>query len=297
LEADVTNNIVRDMPAENYHATAALSASGAFTLASECAALYHYSSPFNPDAVQEEANGRMDVGTALHLAALEPHRLLDHTRIVDADDWRTKDARAERDDAREAGIVPLLRKDLDLVTRLHGALRANPYVVDLLDGADTEVSYFWTADGVPLKARADIIARDGMAIGDLKASANASPGFFQRQAFNAGHFLRAAWYQAGWREAAGKKADYWFVVVSREPPHLVTIARLDDRALAWGEMMMRRALDLFRKCREAGIWPPYCTEPATLGLPPWAEYQLADREQAGDFSPADVRRSLEWMEP
>jgi hypothetical protein len=293
----MTGRIVRDLPMETYHASKALSASGAFTLASECPAMFWARSPFNPDALPPKNGKDLDVGSALHLAALEPDRLVDRTRIVDADDWRTKEARNERDDARGAGIVPLLRKDLDLVTRLRAALLANPYVVDLLDGADTEVSYFWTADGVPLKARADIIARDGQAIGDLKASANAAPLFFQRQAFNAGHFLRAVWYQAGWREVAGKRADYWFVIVAREPPHLVTIARLDERALAWGDMMAKRALLLFRECRERGIWPPYCTEPATLSLPAWSEFRLADDEQEGRFSADAIRAGMELLSP
>src|ERR1700731_2354959 len=295
----MTSRIVPDMPETPYHAEKALSASGAFTLAAACPALYWHTSPFNPDAVASENGKEMDIGTALHLAVLEPDRLADRTLLVDAKDWRTKAAQEARDQAYEAGVTPLLPKDRELVDGLSAALRANEYVAALLEGASTEVSYFWTDEGIPRKARADIVTHDGGAIADLKASASAAPEFFQRQAFSAGPFLRSPWYRSGWEIVSGQKADYWYVVISRKPPHLVTIARLDERAIAWGEMMIRRATELFKRCRDDGSWPPYCIEPATLSLPGWAEYQLADREQAGDFSPitaADARRSLEWME-
>lgn len=291
------NRIVRDLPESDYHSLPALSAGGAWMLASECPALYHANSPFNPDALPPDNAKEMDIGTALHLAVLEPDRLADRTVLVHAENWRTKAAQEARDQAYDAGLTPLLPKDRDLVERLAAALRSNEFVAELIDGADTEVSYLWTSEGIPCKARADIISRDRRRIADLKASASAAPGFFQRQAFNAGHFLRAVWYQRGWQAVAGENADYWFVVVSRNAPHLVTIARLDDRALAWGEMMVRRALRLFRECNEAGTWPPYCTEPTTLALPTWAEFQLAEREQAGDFGAMQAATSLEWLRP
>lgn len=289
--------LVRDMPAPEYHAAPALSASGAFMLASECPALYHAHSPFNPDALPDESNGAMNIGTAVHLAALEPDRLESRIVVVDAEDWRTKAAQEARRAACDLGFVPLLRKDRERVDHLAAALRANEYVADLLDGADTEVSFFWNADGIPCKARADIISRDGGAIGDLKASTNASPGFFQRQAFSAGHFLRSPFYRDGWQVVSGKRADYWYIIVAREEPHLVTIARLDERAIEWGRIMIRRAMILFRECRERGAWPPYCTEPATLSIPAWAEYRLADDEQEGRFSQDAIRAGMALVAP
>lgn len=269
--------IVRDLPADAYHCTEALGASGAWVLANDCPAMFHAYSPFNPDRLPNDSNHAMSIGTALHLAALEPDRLDSRCVVVDAEDWRTKAARDAREAAVSAGHVPLLHKDRALVDRLAAALRANRDAASLLEGADTEVSYFWDADGVPCKARADIVAYGGAALADLKASANASPGFFQRRAFDAGHFLRAPWYSDGWQIANGGACpDYWFIIVAREPPHLVTVARLDTQALEWGRQMIRRALTLFKECRDRGVWPPYCTEPATLSLPAFAEYRLRE---------------------
>lgn len=293
----MTGRIVRDMSAADYHAVPALSAGGAWLLASECAALYWHFSPFNPACAPSKNGKPMDVGTAVHLAALEPARLAQRTVLIDADDYRTKVARDSRDAAYAAGLRPLLTKDAVLVDRLSDAIRGNRHAAELLDGADTEVSYFWEADGIPCKARADAVSRDGR-MADLKASASAAPAFFRRQAFDAGHFLRDPWYRDGWECADGKRiAEYWFIVVSREEPHLVTTCRLDDRAIEWGRQKIRRAMTLFRHCRERNVWPPYCPDPVTLGLPEWAEYRLADEEQAGQFSADDIRRGIELLAP
>lgn len=298
----MSERIVHGMSEADYHATPALSAGGAWALANDCPAIYWHTSPFNPSAASFETGKIMDVGTAVHLAALEPDRLQERTVIVDADDWRTKAAKEARDVAYDTGRVPLLLKDIDLVNRLAAALRANEHAAKLLDGAATEVSYFWRSDdGVDCKARADIITRDG-AIADLKASASASPQFFQRQAMNAGHFLRAPFYMDGWNVLGGNARDYFFIVVAREEPNLITVCKLDEQALEWGRMHIRRAMTIFKQCRKHGLWPAYCEAPVTLGLPDWAHYRLADQEQEGRFDPAkitraDVRRGFDFLAP
>jgi hypothetical protein len=91
-------------------------------------------------------------------------------------------------------------------------------------------------------------------------------------------------------------------VVSREEPHLVTIARLDERATEWGRLMIRRAMTLFEQCRKKNRWPGYFDNPVTLSLPSWSEFRLADQEAEGRFDPktitdADKRRAFELFAP
>lgn len=290
------------MPEAEYHAWPALSAGGAWTLATECPALYWHRSPFNPNAECGKPARHLDIGTALHLAALEQERFYDRIEVVGADDWRTQAARDARDRARETGKVPLLWKDQELIEKLHDALRRNKHAAELLHGAATEVSYFWDADSTPCKARADVL-RDDDVIADLKSSTSAAPEHFRKQAWNFGHFMRVPFYCDGYEATTGKRIKaYWFIVVSTEEPHLVTTCRLDDRAIEWGRLKIRRALTLFRECMKRGVWPPYEQGPVTLSLPSWAEYRLADEEQEGRFDPAkitgaDVRRGFDFLAP
>ena len=73
---------------------------------------------------------------------------------------------------------------------------------------------------------------------------------------------------------------------------------MTPRALAWGQQLIVAALRKFRACMRAGIWPGYGAGIMPLELPGWAEFQLADREAAGEFterpSAEAARRSMEW---
>ncbi len=291
-------NIVRDMPMDDYHAAPALSASGAWTLIQECPAQFWYESSWNPNFVPETGL-EFDVGTATHLAILETDKLAERVACIDAKDYRTKAAQEARELAYESRLVPLLPHQLELVRHLAEAVRADPWAADLLDGAEPELSIFWDADhGIRCKARPDFVTRDGAVIGDVKTCPTANPRDFQRAAFNMGHFLRAPWYMDGYEIAMGQRVhDYWFILVGKEPPHLVSTIRLGERAREWGRMMVRRALSLFDQCQRSGDWPNYCPEPATLELPTWAEYQLQDRSESGEFTVDDARRAREFLNP
>ena len=67
---------ISGLPPVEYQAMRALSASGAWLLAEECAAKFLWRSPWNPLYVPE-AKTDFDIGVAAHLAVLEPERQAD----------------------------------------------------------------------------------------------------------------------------------------------------------------------------------------------------------------------------
>ena len=72
----------------------ALSASGAWLLAEECAAKFLWRSPWNP-LYEPEAKSEFDIGVAAHLAVLEPQRQAEGTVLIEAGDYRSLRAREE----------------------------------------------------------------------------------------------------------------------------------------------------------------------------------------------------------
>jgi len=153
--------------------------------------------------------------------------------------------------------------------------------------ADSEVSFFWEDEvtGTPCKARVDRVAMNGAVLLDLKTTDTASPRIWRGKAAREGHFLRVPWYLDGWELASGNcPKQYLFGVVEKSPPYVVQVYKLEERALAWGRMMMRRALARFAECEVNNLWHQgYQDGIATIGLPTYAEFELAEREQAGDF--------------
>src|SRR5437762_10234862 len=149
---------ISGLPAVDYHAMRALSASGAWLLAEECAAKFLWRSPWNPP-YQPEAKSEFDIGVAAHLAVLEPERQADSIVVMEAGDYRTTKARAARDAARAAGKVPLLPYQLDIVRAIAGSIRAHPIASEAFVGGEAEVTLTWhdPETGVPCKARPDYL--------------------------------------------------------------------------------------------------------------------------------------------
>jgi hypothetical protein len=292
-------------PATDYHARPAVSASLLWDIASpeSCLKQAWYNSQWlNPDGVREKSED-MDNGTILHLACLEPHLLNERITIVDADSWRTKEARQRREDAYANGLVPVLA-DRSMGTSYRTLMEMRKVLEEsaaapLLFGSEgeSEVTFTWDAwvpysenprqdedMRIPCKARADRILKDRYIV-DLKSAPSASPTSFQRDVVSWGHHLRAAFYLDGWamqEESAEKTWDYLFVVCSKRPPHLVSVYRLDERTQIWGQRLYRKALGDFKRAWQSGHWPDFATEPVmTVGLPTYAEYRLADLEAEG----------------
>src|SRR3954449_4027583 len=146
---------ISGMPAVEYHAMRALSASGAWLLAEECAAKFLWRSPWNP-LYLPEAKTEFDIGVAAHLAVLEPGHQADSIVMIEAGDYRTTKAREARDAARASGKVPLLPYQHDIVQAIAGSIRAHPIASEAFRGGEAEVTLIWRDPdtGVPCKARA-----------------------------------------------------------------------------------------------------------------------------------------------
>ena len=290
--------VIRNMPMDDYQRLPALAASGVHTIVNECPARFWHDSPWNPSFIAENAN-HFDVGTALHLAVLEPHLLSERIAVLPFDSYQRKAARDLRDAAYAAGRTPLRQKDYDIVTGMALAIREHPEASALFRGGESEVTLLWEWAGVQCKARPDYLWRDGKTIVDAKTADSANPHAIARKAFTEGWHTRAAWYIEGAAAANGVRPDrYVFVVEEKDEPHMIQCYQLDERALAWGRQIIAEGLRIFRCCKERNEWPGYGAGVMSLELPSWAEFRLAEWEQSRDVSNrAAIEQSLKWLEP
>jgi hypothetical protein len=260
-----------------------------------CPAYAFARSVFNPEPLPQRRARELDVGTAAHLAVLEPELLEKRISIIVEDNYRSREAQSARDLAIFNKRLPLLVDDVELVANLRLAIEHSDAAELFFGEGESEVSYTWPGEGMPPaflgKARADRITPHGIV--DLKTAASASPAAFQKAMARDGHHLRAAWYLDGWAEADPSKtlrqADWLphhlFVVVAKEPPHLVEVYSCDERALGWGRTLYKKALRLFREAEESGSWRGYGAgeKIQNINLPAYAENQLTYQERAGEF--------------
>ena len=248
-QATVSARRISGLPAVEYHAMRALSASGAWLLAEECAAKFLWRSPWNPLYVPE-AKTEFDIGVAAHLAVLEPERQADSIVLIEAGDYRTTKAREARDAARAAGKVPLLPYQFDIVRAIAGSIRAHPIASEAFRGGEAEVTLIWPdpETGVPCKARPDYLPAHGRWLVDLKTAASANPRSWRDQAYRLGYHARAAWYLDGAEAVLGQAPEeYWFVIVEKEPPYLVSVVSFDNDALGLGPDRQPQGLRALRR--------------------------------------------------
>lgn len=259
------HGILDGYPEADYHAHPSLSQSQAKTLL-ECPAKYRYQLD-NPPPPRDV----FDMGHAAHAKVLgvgAPVVGLPY------DDWRSKAAKDARDEARAEGFTPLLAKDAARVDRMAEAVLSHPGARSILesDGA-VEQSMFYTQDDVPMRGRVDKVATttDGLhVLADLKTTVDANPATFGKSVANYGYHLQAAAYTEAWQILTDEPTSMLFVVVEKEPPHLVSLIVLDEFAVQVGSERMTEARRIWRDCTETGVWPAYPTELTTVYLPRWA---------------------------
>lgn len=256
---------IYDMPEDEYHAHPALSVSAAKKLLPpSCPAIFDYER-----TAGQKHRREFDFGHAAHLVVLGSGPEL---HVVNADNFQTKAARAERDEAYARGAVPLLPDEFDTVQNMATALRQHPLTAELFaEGGLAEQSLFWTDpdSGVPCRARLDWLSHR---IVDYKTTTDVSPAAISRAVEKFGYHMQAAWYLDGAAllDLVAPDAEFLFVFQDKNPPHLVTVVDLDDIALKVGGERNRLAREVYRDCTKAGVWPTYSNDIERISLPAYA---------------------------
>ena len=150
---------------KDYHADPALGSTSLKTLALRTPAHWKWESE-NP--VHKDA---FDIGTAAHSLILEDDE--SQLVIVEANDWKTKAAQAEKANARAEGKIALLSKELAQVKAMRDSVMDHPLARNAFTNHRAEESVFWDEAGQMFKCRPDAW-KDGLVV-DLKTSADADP--------------------------------------------------------------------------------------------------------------------------
>lgn len=260
-------SVYYDMPADEYHQIDALGSSDVKAL---------MRSPAHFVARRQEpreATDAQQLGTAIHVGVLEPHRFDHAVAVAPVVDRRTKEGKAAWSVFVEqsVGRLILTQDQHDLARRVIDAVHAHPAARALLDGGASEVSLQWrdNATGAPCKARIDRLRPDG-GIVDLKTTVDASPRGFARAIGQFGYAAQAAHYLAGAQAVLGQAPYFAFVAVEKEPPYAVAAYVLDADSVATARDRVQAAYARYVECLQAQEWPAYSGLIETITAPAWA---------------------------
>lgn len=212
--------------------------------------------------------------------------------------WDTNKTKAAVAAARAAGKTPIRPSDAETVAAMADTLRAHHIAGPLLARPGRAEQSFVARDpetGVMCRSRVDWlpdVSDDGrLLVVDYKSTVDASPAGFATSAVKFGYHQQGPWYcdVLTWLGLDhGIPPLFILIAQEKEPPYLISIARLTDRAIEWGRVLNRKARDVFRHCTATGLWPGYDASVAGIAqidLPPW---QIARYETAYDAGLFDV---------
>lgn len=270
--------VVYGMDEADYHADpvkgGSLSYSGAKKLLVEGGpALYRWERDHPPAASAE-----MELGTAAHRMVLGVGQELHE---IHADNWRKDATKDAAEEARKAGRLPLLSKDMRTVEAMAAELRKHEWANKLLtQGGAAEASAFWQDPDTNLwwRCRWDRMPepdpRRRPILVDYKTCASAAPKAFSKAIADYRYYLQAHVYTAGYNCLAGLQigapAAFAFIAQERTAPYRVAVYELHPDALRKGREDARRAMAIYAECTETDTWPGYEPGPQVIDLPYWA---------------------------
>lgn len=269
--------VIDGMPDDVYHRDpvpgGSLSSSGARKLLATSPARYDHERRNPPPSTD-----RFDLGKAFHQLVLGGGADI---HVIDAPDWRSRDARDQKAAAYAAGLTPLLAADHQRAQDMADAVRAHPIAGPLFDPVTgkAEQSLFWIDQptGAWCRARYDFLrhraGRGRLVIPDLKSTDAADLDSVTKSIGRYGYHQQAAFYSdaAIHLDLAADDTDIAFllVFVEKAPPHAIRIVQVDPDDIAAGRRRNRQALEVFAECQATGHWPGYPTDIELVSLPPY----------------------------
>lgn len=224
---------------------------------------------------EREDSSRLDLGTIAHGMLLEG----DESRVVviQADDWRSKAAKEERDEARILGQVPILEKDYDTVVEMvdtaKGYIAASEIAKDF-DAAIPEQTLIWKEADIWCRCRPDKATPDWRIVFDYKTCAGtAHPAVWAKSSMvRYGYDIQAAINLRGVKALKlAKRTTFIFLVQEIEPPYVLSIVSLAPEWLKLADDKLRVAMSIWQGCVRKDSWPGYPSRVAYVEPPAYAQ--------------------------
>lgn len=284
-QLDLAPGFYAGIPASRYHADRlvdlpTLSSSVADILLNRSARhAFHAHPRLNPNFRHDEPTKEMDLGTVAHAMLLEGSQK--NVVIVEANDWRTKEAQTKRDEARAEDKTPILQRHFFAVKRMVDAAREQlkrTEIRGMFETGSAEMTAVWQDGPAWCRSRQDWISADRGVIVDYKTTENAEPAAFLRMILRMGYDVQCAFYSRGVEALTGKAPKFLFLAQETEPPYLISLTALDPAWLAWAHAKVAAAIEVWTECMATERWPGYSARVCYGSAPGWAETQFAERE-------------------
>ena len=224
---------------------------------------WHQHPRLNPDFEPEERN-IFDKGRVAHKVIVEGSE--DGILIFDYPDWRTAEAKKNRDYIRKEGLTPILRHQFDEVSPMIDMFNESIW----LPKSQREQTIVWEEDGFWFRIRVDILPHEGPTFYDYKTTQlSAGPGGWgRRNIWN--YMMQMALYCRGVHKVLGwQNPEMQFIVQENTPPYAVCTLAADEDGRMAAEVQLDRVIEEWKDCLTHDEWPGYGGGPHYVFAPSW----------------------------
>lgn len=259
--------IHENMPQDEYFAIDAASNSG-LKLVLRSPAHFKYRE-------EKAATPAMAMGTALHMAILEPERFNAHYVVAEAEDKRSAYYKGL---VKDVGVdrVITLKDQRKLIGMQQAAYRNKRFARYMQQPGRNELSVVTTdpATGIQIKCRFDRMGDSNFAL-DVKTCQDSRGSEFAKSISNYGYYMQVAFYEHVWLCETGERLkEFPLIAIEGESPHGVICHDLDEIALELGRIHYREALETYARCMDSGVWPAYADESEVTSVTSWMANEL-----------------------
>jgi hypothetical protein len=234
--------------------------------------------------LEKKPNRTMEIGSVAHALLLD--KGADIVR-VDAPNWQSKVAQAERADAYESGLLPILEEDFETAIAMVKVARAElalyPEIAPVLadDGGISEIVAVWRECSVWCRAMIDRCSTSLRTILDYKTTGDSHPDACAARIANNSFQMQEPFYVRGLDaldpDCRGRR-KFFFLYQEQEPPFACTVHQLDGHYRAIGERQVETAINTWAACMAANRWPSYPRVIHQVAMKPWEEKEWLERE-------------------
>ena len=239
----------------------------------------------NPD-YRDENDPKFDLGTVAHAMLLEGND--SGLVVVQAEDWRTKDAQQQRAAAwavRRPVILAHQEQPLRAMVGIAKDYLARSELAGILEDGAAELTGLWQEGKAWCRIRPDLWSEAHSVILDYKTTtASAEPEQVIRQRVPS-YELQAGLYVRGVKEITGQLPRFVYLFQETEPPFACSLIGLSPAWQALCDQKAQAAITLWTHCMATNKWPDYGARICWAEPPAW---QLAKWEESENFNLDEV---------
>lgn len=211
------------------------------------------------------------------------------------DNWKTKAARAQREEVGREGKLPILAHRFVEYRRvaeiyLDKIAKLDPSCNVVLGSEETEVTAIWKQSGVLCRCRIDHLRSRELIIDDIKTSASVRPDYVERTMVTYGLDIQWASNVSALEHlvpGAAGRVKMRFLFLEAQPPYDVVHYEPAGDLAELGRRRWARAIDTWAPCLEADVWPGHSRHTLRVSAPAWFLAQEQDRELSALDIPID----------